>query len=317
MAIKGYMESTLSQSEVFQGLESNLHIRDKAMYLIKNSKHLTNEDIEAAYIQCKQITDSLTVAALKAFDREETVLVYNTIKKMSMTQAIPFITFKTSGKRTTYVFMDNYVSSPNPGQMNVQPAILRDLLIGAYVSNSIRNNYTGLSNNQYLMKICMEMYDKFFTRVINRLYSVGADKIVFDTIRYWIRRFFLEVVYGATDSIENIDSLAKSHIKYLDEMVINQIKEEYDSASPHDLSGLLDMFKELSPRMHAIGLGQVLNEWINFYHNPFTLGIDNIEYFLFGVESLKNGSPLVNFHAADIVTEQKGIKDLNAELLKI
>ena len=46
---------------------SSRHLVDKAINLIKNAKHLTNEDIEAAYISVKQVTDTLTREAIKAY----------------------------------------------------------------------------------------------------------------------------------------------------------------------------------------------------------------------------------------------------------
>ena len=50
-------------------------------------------DIEAAYISVKQVTDSLTRSAIKAFDNDRTVLIYNEDPSKSVSKTLPFITF--------------------------------------------------------------------------------------------------------------------------------------------------------------------------------------------------------------------------------
>ena len=76
MAITGFNESSLATSEVFQGLAklSGSDPKEKAINLIRTAKKLTNEDIEAAYIQLKQYSNGLSIAALRAFDDETIIL---------------------------------------------------------------------------------------------------------------------------------------------------------------------------------------------------------------------------------------------------
>ncbi len=203
MAIKTYMESSLGTSEVFQlfnNMDGEKVLQKRALDLIKTAKKITSEDIEAAYITVRQIVEGLTRAAMKAFDEERVILLYNNDPAKSMLQAVPFITFTVGGQPKTYVFVDKYITVSRDGVMQIQSPIFRDLLIAGTIANGIRRDYSNLANNQYLMKILMEVYDEFFTRIINRDYSIAADKKMFDTIRYWINRFFLEHVYGANDS---------------------------------------------------------------------------------------------------------------------
>ena len=80
MALERFNESTLTKSEIWNGINDSGGTENtlkKAFNLIRTAKHLTVEDIEAAYIQVRQITDTLTRSAMKAFDEERTVLVYN------------------------------------------------------------------------------------------------------------------------------------------------------------------------------------------------------------------------------------------------
>ncbi|MCM1215381.1 MAG: hypothetical protein NC548_12785 [Lachnospiraceae bacterium] len=320
MAIKGYMESTLGQSEIFKGIndiQGGENTVQKAKNLIKTAKILTNEDIEAAYISVKQITDTLTREAMKAFDNGRVVLVYNNVPALSVTQALPFITFKTSRGYITYVFMDKYISISRDGVMNLQAPILRDLLTGAVIANGLKNNYSALSTNQYLQNIMTEIYTKFFTRILNRQFSIAADKVVFDTIQYWINKFFLLRIFGASDSPENIESISNKHFKYIDEMKYEEIKKQYADTDPQTVSELLALVKTASPRMKSLNLGVFLSDWINYYYVPSMLAVDNIEYLIFMTVALLAGNNIISISASDIVKEAKNIKSLRGELLKL
>ena len=321
MAIVGYMESSLSSSEIFQGInnssEDGNSTTNKAVNLIRTAKHLTNEDIEAAYISVKQITDTLTRSAMKAFDDERIVLVYNSVPSLSVTQALPFITFKMKTGYVTYVFMDKYISINRDGVYTLQPPILRDLLVGALIANGLKQNYDNLASNQYLQKVLTEVYCKFFTRILNRQFSIAAEKIVFDVVQYWIAKFFLMRVFGANDTLENIESTAKAHFKYIDEMKYEEIKNQYDDVNPTKVSELLELIKTASPRMKTLGLGIFLNDWINYYYIPAMLAVDNIEYLIFMVLTLLNGNNIISISASDIVKEAKNIKSIRGELLKL
>lgn len=319
MAITGFKESSLINSEIFQGINSNdtTNASEKAKYLIKNAKHLTNEDIETAYIQVRQITDGLTKAAVKAFDEERVILIYNETPSLSVTQALPFITFKTSNGYKTYVFVDKYVKNRD-NTLRIEAPVLRDLLIGATIANGLKNNYDNLSTNQYLQKILSDIYTKCVTRILNREFSIAADKQVFDTIQYWISKFFLTNIFGANDTPENIETLASSHFKFIDEMRYEQIKQDYQMANPSKISELLDLVKTASPRMKSLHISTFLSNWMNYYYVQSMLAVDNIEYLIFMIVALLNGNgTIISIAASDIVKETKNIKSLRGELLKL
>lgn len=321
MALERFNESTLTKSEIWNGINDSGGTENtlkKAFNLIRTAKHLTVEDIEAAYIQVRQITDTLTRSAMKAFDEGRTVLVYNNVPQLSVTQALPFITLKSNNKYITYVFMDKYVSISRDNVITVQAPILRDLLIGALISTGLKNNYINLSSNQFLQKVLSDIYSKFVMRILNRQFSIVADKKGADTVQYWISRFFLSNVFGSNDTAENIETIASSHFRYIDELSYQDIKNQYDNSDPSNISELLDLLKTISPRMKGLNLGIFLNDWISYYYVASMLAIDNIEYLIFMIIALLNGNNgLVSISASDIVKETKNIKNLRGELLKL
>lgn len=319
MAIVGFNESTLGTSEVFNGISemSGSDPKAKAIALIRTAKHLSNEDIEGAYIQIKQYSNTLSRAALKAFDDEKTVLIYNDVQALSVTQALPFITFKTPRGFVTYVFMDKYVKPTRDGILSIQVPILHDLLIGALIANSLKTNYDQLASNQFLQRLLMEIYTKLVCRVLNREFSIAAEKVVNETIQYWINRFFLTRIFGANDTPENIETISSRNFKYIDEMQLAEMKRKYDESDPTKISELLELVKTASPRMRALSLGTFLSNWINYYYIPSMLAVDNIEYLIFMVLTLLSGNNIISIAASEMVKEVKNIKTLKEELLKL
>lgn len=319
MAIEYLRESTLSNSEVWSGLNNlgGRSAKDRAVDLIKTCKHLSAGDIETSYITLRQMSDTLTRAGIKAFDMGKVQLIYNPNSSISLTQAIPFLTFKQSFGYITYIFADRFITMTRDGILNMQASILRDFLITGVISNGIKNNYRALSSNQLLGKILMEIYVKLFSRVINRIYSIGADKKLFDSVQYWIGRFFLERVLESADNKENIEILAASVYKYIDEVTAAQNQQIYDKANITKLSHLLSILNNASPRMRTLQLGTFLNEWNNFLYSPALLAADNIEYFIFVVLTLLSGNNIVNISSSDVVKEAKNIKNLKPELEKL
>lgn len=320
MALIGYNESSLGTSEIYRGINGiggNNSMTQKAINLIKTAKHLTNEDIEAAYISVRQISDTLTRSAMKAFDEQRIVLIYNTVAELRVSQSLPFITMRTGDKYITYIFMDKYITINRDGVMNVQAPILRDLLIGSLVANGLKKNYMMLATNQYLQVLLSDVYTKFVTRILNREFAIAADKVVFDTIQYWIKKFFLTRIYGANDTPENLETISKKHFKTIDELHYDNIKRQYEESDPKEFSELLKLVKTASPRMKALHLGMFLNDWINYYYIPATLAIDNIEYLIFMMLTLLSGNNIISISASDIVKEEKNIKGFRGELLKL
>ena len=160
-----YNESSLNNSEVFNGI-NNIDdktdvLKTKVINTIKTAKALTNEDIEAAYVSVKQITEGLTRESIKAFDDGRIVLLHN--HGSSITQALPFITFKSksTGKYITYVFMDRYIQIRKDGVLSLKPTDLRDLLAGALIANTLKTNYNDLASNIYLQKLLTNLYSQF------------------------------------------------------------------------------------------------------------------------------------------------------------
>jgi hypothetical protein len=324
MAITGYNESKLSASEMFDTYKNNSGAKEdpvvRANKLIKSAKQLEPADIETAHVQLKQYSNSLSRAALKAFEIGKTVILYNSEPGLSMTQLIPFLTLRTDSGFKTYIFLDSVPGAYRKGRdgsLIVNSAALHDLLVGALISNAIKSDYGKLTGSEYLEKTLMNLYGQFIFRIINKEYLIGSDKIIYDTLFYFTGRFFLERIFESHNGATNINILAQKHFRFVDSMKAEEIKATYDEANPQQISELLNLIKSLSPRMSGLDLRLLINNWTTYYFPPAYLAIDNVEYLIFMTVSLKNANNLVSINASEIVKETKGIRTLEEELLKL
>lgn len=321
MSIQGFNESSLANSEIYRQYKTNTKDDpvERARRLITNARELTNEDIETAYISIKRYTSSLSRAAIKAYDSGDIILLYQTDPRLSMTQMLPFMTLRKGDRYRSYIFMDQWVTKPkrSTNSIIVNPEKLHDLMVGALISRSLKVNYHALTSSSYLEKILMQLYTSFFWRILNREFAIGPDRIMTDTVRYFINKFFLKVIFGSVGNEQSIENLAKEHFREIDEVKYGQIKDQYDAANPVDVSDLVKLISGLSPRLSRLDFKLLINNWNNYYLSPSLLAIDNVEYLIFMVFTLKNANNIVNNLASDIVRETKNIKIFEEELLKL
>ena len=317
--IQGFNESSLSTSEIFKGFAeyAGEDQREKAIKVISTLKPLTSMDIEGAYVGVKQYPNTLSRAAIKAFDDGVIVLLFNEVPTLTVSKALPFITFQRSDGWKTYVFLDNHASKNKEGIINIQTNILHDLLIGALISNRLKTNYDLLRSNQALTKLLMDLYTKFVTHILNKEFSIKAEKIVFDSLQYWINKFFLIHILGSNDGAESIDILSMKSLKYADEMKLHEIKNAYDEANPAMISELLELLKTASPRMGSLALSTFGPSWIQYFYPPAFLALDVMEYLIFMVICLLSGNNIISIAASEMVKETRNIKAFREELVKL
>jgi len=314
------LESSLGTSKIFDDLckaNPKSSPKDKAIKCIKSARQLTIDDIEASYLTLKQSSDMLTTLALRQFENGDTVLLYNTNDSMKVTKAVPFMTLRSGDHYTSYVFMDTYVTVSRDQILSVQPVILRDLLIGAFISHGLRNDYTNLSGNPLLGTVAMECYAKFVTRIINREFSIGADKNIYEKIKLWCNIFCLKRIIGTTYGEDSIIRTASKNLKYIDELSLQDGIDQYKQKEPGNFDEMIELFQTATTRMQSASMSTFLADWIEYYYAPALLAIDTAEYLLFMIVTLLSGNNMISVKASDIVKEASGIRNFRSELTKL
>ena len=314
------LESTLTKSETFNDFNNLNSVSQvaKAQNLIKNLEPLKVDDIETAYVQIKQMPNLLSRQAIRQFDQGDIVLLYNKNVEQRMVDIFPFLTFLVKGSRyTTYIFMDKFMTMDRNEKYHVNTSILHDLLRSAVVSNAIKANYQRLASNLFLENILTDLYKRLFIRVINREYSIAADKILSDKIDYWVGKFFLKNIFQTASPDNAIESLLLRDIRYLDEIQINEIKSQYDESNPSKISELIEFIKPVSPRLTSLNKASFVNRWIDYFYPRALLAMDNIEYFIFMIIAILGGNNIVSIAPSELVKETKNINNFIPELIKL
>jgi hypothetical protein len=314
------LESTLTKSETFNDFNNLNSVSQvaKAQNLIKNLEPLKVDDIETAYVQIKQMPNLLSRQAIRQFDQGDIVLLYNKNVEQRMVDIFPFLTFLVKGSRyTTYIFMDKFMTMDRNEKYHVNTSILHDLLRSAVVSNAIKANYQRLASNLFLENILTDLYKRLFIRVINREYSIAADKILSDKIGYWVGKFFLKNIFQTASPDNAIENLLLRDIRYLDEIQINEIKSQYDKSNPSKISELIEFIKPVSPRLTSLNKASFINRWIDYFYPRALLAMDNIEYFIFMIIAILGGNNIVSIAPSELVKETKNINNFIPELIKL
>ena len=314
------LESTLTKSETFNDFNtlSGVSQVSKAMNIIKNVEPLTVDDIEAAYVQMKQLTSVLSRHALRQFDQGDIVLLFNKNVDQRMTDVFPFLTFLVKGsKYTTYIFIDKFMTMDRNEKYHINSSILNDLLISAAVSNGIKANYQRLASNVYFENILTSLYSQLFVRLLNREYSISTDKVLSDMLAYWIGKFFLINIFQTVAGDAGIENVLLKEVKYLDELQVNEMRAKYDEVKPTKISELIELIKGSSPRMESLNKASFINRWIDYFYTRALLAMDNIEYFIFMIIAILGGNNIVSIAPSELVKETKNINNFRPELIKL
>lgn len=322
MAIQGIMESAISNSEIFQGLNKwgNENQRDKAIKIINSSNELVPQDLETFYYQVKQFPDPLSRAAVDAFTNGSVKIVFNEMPEMIMSQAIPFLTFLRGSEPTTYIFGNKlFLNKNKEGGITAKTGILLNIISAATISNHLKKNYHSLSSNYKLFVVMMNVYTRLVCRILNKEYRIIPDKIVYDIIQYYINKFFgLRIYELITDENQtNLEQAASAHFKYIEQDIYQDIKAKYNKDNPENITQLLELLKTTTPRMKTLTMASFVSKWIDYYFLPSMLAIDNIEYLILLILSLLKTDNYISIAGADAVKESKNIKAFKELVLSV
>lgn len=322
-----FSESALSTSDSYSTYRDNpTTVEDplsRAKSLITGGARVIGTDeLLTAHAQLKQYSNGLTRAAVKAWEEGEIILLYANDPKQSMIELVPFLTIRSGGKYTGYIFMNKWIGKPRQPDrlgttLSINSSYLHDLLVGSLVARAIRSDYHRLVSSPYLESMLMRLYTEFAWRLLVRRFGIGADKVAGDTVKYYLNRFFTEKVFESKSSPEDIETLTKKHYRFIDPMKSDEMTRAYNEASPNGLIELLALISKLADTLAGLTFPIFMNSWMDYYYPPAYLAMDNVDYLIFMITTLKNVSGICNYLASDIVKDAKGIRTFDEELLKL
>lgn len=310
-------EASIEDSFTFSLFNVNKNITKNMVSFIKTGVLLDKSYIEEQYIQIKKTRLSpLVDKVLDAFDNGEIELIYSKHAKVSI--SFPFVVRKSEGKIVSTIFISNFSTlSKDSNSININMKDLYVLLESAYVARFMNVHANLIQRNTGLMKICNSVYTAMFMRILNREYALSLDKALYDNVSFVISRFFLEKVWGTTNT-DVIYNYASSTSTAPNHMELDIVNEAYSNAGIKDISDALLFLKTLSPRLESISVRYMVERYMNTYHGGSILAMDNLPYLFLVIINIMMGAFLVSQTAlSEIIKSTKGMNAFYSELGKV
>lgn len=312
-----YVRESMEDSFVYKMFNSSNSIMTKMVENIKHSEVITMEAIEDQYRQIKRSSVSpLSRSVLAAFDSGLIEIRYAPEPNVRMPSPIPFIVRRgPSGSPIATIFIKAFSGMQN-GLLNIPTKNLYAIMESAYIALQIQQYPTKLVRNSTLCKICMYIYCQMYMKILIKEYALSMDRPLCDKVKYCVSRFFLEKVWGLTNT-DAIITYAASGCMNLPDTAVQEITQEYNDANIIDVQGLITFLANYNPRMKNLNTKYFIERWISMYHAPATLAIDYLPYLLFTINNVVLGSFIVAQNSlADVIKECPGMSHYYGELAK-
>lgn len=312
-----YTRESMEDSFVYKMFNSSNSIMSKMVENIKNSEVLTMEAFEDQYRQIKRSSVSpLSRAVLAAFDAGLIEIRYAPAANVRMPSPVPFIIRRgPNGSPIATIFIKAFSGMQN-GMLNIPTKNLYAIMESAYLALQIQQYPTKLMRNTTVCKICMYIYTQMYMKILIKEYALSMDRPLCDKVKYCVSRFFLEKVWGLTNT-DAIVSYAAAGCVNLPDTAVAEITQDYSDANIIDVQGLITFLANYSPRMKSLNTKYFIERWISMYHAPATLAIDYLPYLLFTINNVVLGSFIVAQNSlADVIKECPGMSHYYGELAK-
>ena len=309
-------ESSMEDSFVYKTLNSSNGIIEKMIKFMKTSITIDKSAIEEQYMQIKKFNGSpLAPKVLASFDKGEIELLYS--KDSKVTISIPFIVRRKGDRIISTIFISSFSSiDKNDGSLTIPVKQLYALMESAYVALKLQTDPTRIERNVALMRICADVYTEMFIKILNKEYAISTNKELNDSISFVIKKFFLTNIwnYPSKDLIDNYSSL---DLKYIQEMDLSLLKQEYNDAQIKDINDLIKFLSERNPRMNGLTTRYFIERYIISYHGSALLSMDYLPYLFFVIINIILGSFLIATGSLnDLVKNTKNINRFYVELSK-
>lgn len=309
-------ESSMEDSFVYKTLNSANGIIDKMVKFIKTAIVIDKNAIEEQYNQIKKFNGSpLAPKVLDAFDKGDIEILFSKEAKISM--SIPFIVRRKNGKIISTIFVSTFSDiNKTYGTLTIPVKQLYALMESAYIALKLQIDPSRIERNVALMRICSDVYTQMFIRILNKEYAISVNKEFNDQITFVIKKFFLTNIWNYP-SKELIDNYSSLDLKFVQEMDLSLLKQEYNDADIKDINELIIFLSQRNPRMNSLNTRYFIEKYITTYHAAALLSIDYLPYLFFVITNTILGSFLISTGALnDLVKNIPNMKKFYPELSK-
>ena len=311
-------EAALTDTVIYKSFNNNAEMTSTILSLLKDSMIIDKSYIQEQIIQIKRTRISpLADDVLRAFEDGDILLMYaRTLKVPTM---LPFFVTKIQGKVKAIIFVNPYgtiaASQINSEEkyLNIPMKELYVLMEGAYAAYQYNMYPIKVTKTLGLMKVCAWMYSSMFTKILTKEYALTMDIDLTSKVTYCVARFFLEHVWGSSNSELN-NSYAMSAInpgrnRTIDMTDLNIVIGQYETSNIETISDLITFIASLSSRLKGLNFRYFLQRYITTYKVQAMFGLECLPYFLFTLQATMIGSFIVQ--SASISDIIKNIPNMN------
>ena len=318
-----YTETSLSDSIVYQKFKGNGEMITKMVKYVKNSITITKEYIDEQLLQIDRTRISpLREKVVESYEKGDINILY--VKNDKVPQVLPFFATKMGGHIKVIILINNYgvISKTNMDSgkkvLDIPMKNLYALMEGAYVYYQTLTYPKNITKSLGLMKTSTTIYSQLCLRILNKEYALSMSPVEYDQVSFLLGKFFAEKVWGSSNEDINF-SYAKATINHpINVADIVRVDDLYKAREISNIEELMELLKEVSPRLTNLNYRYFIQAWINTYKAPSLFGLECLPYFLFTISCSLLGSFIVNQPIITNVTNNvKGMNTFYNELVKV
>ena len=310
-------EATLNDSFIFGMFNSSNEMQAQIIKALNNGFKLDRSYIENQIFQLEKSRMSpLISTVLDHYFNGVIELLY--VKNQKITKAIPFIVHKASGGIKVSIFVSTFAVLDRDGTtLDIPVKTLYTLMESAYIAYFIQTNPMRLQRNSTIMRTLNSVYTEMIMRIVNRDYALTLQKEVHDQVAFVVSKFFLTKV-AEIQNPQIAKSYAASCTLNLSDTDIEMVNDIYDRANPQTINDVINVMKQISPRMETLTIRFFIERYMNTYGQSSVLALDYLPYMFMVLSNTLLGSFIVNQPSiGDIVKNTQGSTRYYNELSKM
>lgn len=302
---------------MFQQINKSSSLTSKAMQALKTGVIVEKEFIEEQLFQISKTKVSpIADRIMKAYEEQDIVLIYN--EKVHLSIALPFLVVNFKGKPRACIFIADFSGLNKEGtSLNIDMKKLYCLMEAAFIGLKYYTEPNMFNRNSSFVSFHRDVYTAMAMRILNREYALSLEKETYDTITYYVARFFLQKHMNITNP-EMADRYAINACKTPATITMDLAKSRYESEPPETIEDLIKFLGKANPKMANLSFRYFFERWISAYGTGACLSIDAYPYLYYVICNVLLAGFLINVTGLnELVRNTKGVNTLYAELARI
>jgi len=218
-------------------------------------------------------------------------------EELNLSKAIPGWVMVENGKFKAVINFSGYrgLSLDPNGYLDGDPRTIFSLLQAGYLLKTYYEIYDRLVNNyDFLKEMCLA-YVKLFTRILDKLFSIGLNSYRKDLISFLVGKFFFVNLVGKDATSKDLNDMVFRLICVeTQEGLIEEIKGYDELFNKDDIYGdikkFIDFLSRSDETLNKLNFTGFFREWMLMYDYSCNLALELLEYLIITIAYVAVGS---------------------------